>query len=767
MTRVAQLAVSSAGQECIESLTPFSDKEFLQDELSRVTEMKDILEYGDPFPLTCFADIRPDLKRAEAVGAFLQPEAFLALKQFLTISGKVTKYFVEYPEKYPLLQKVIKKTIPVPELEKEIGRVIDPSGHIKDRASDTLFRIRKELKRKTGQVRNRLETILRNMVSSGYAQEDALVLRRGRLVIPMKEGHRGRLKSVIVDESASGATVFVEPIETLEMNNTIHRLHIQEEQEIEKILKSLTDTVRENRLILADNFAVAVELDSYLARARFSIEEKGQAAGTAAEYSLELNEARHPLLLMRESMEKVVPLTIRMGGDLKTVVITGPNAGGKTVALKTVGLLALMHGYGMHVPVQKESTVPLFSRVFTDIGDQQSIEQDLSTFSSHIQSVRSILERADKNSLVLIDEIGSATDPSEGAALAETILKHLTQKGCMTLATTHMGTLKVFAHEEAGVENGSMVFDQETLQPTYRFQMGIPGASYAFEIAERLGVSQKIVKKARNLLGEERGKLDRLILHLEQELQQTHRLLGEAEIKESELSGLVKLYREQLKTLRKESSKEKKKILNEAEVILKEAKSRVERVVREIREEQASRESIQKAKETLTSMDEKIASMTVSEEGPSPHTFKKGDWVIWEGHGGKGQIVSKPDKSGRVQVDWDGVSLRIPVNNLQPGKGSSSKSPPSSMPTYKIEKRVNDEIDLRGQTADEAIEAVEKYLSDAVMSGFSSVRIIHGKGTGVLRREISRYLKGHTRVKSQRLGSWNEGDTGVTVVELR
>jgi DNA mismatch repair protein MutS2 len=767
LAKVAEFAVSSAGKERIESLEPFSNTGPLQDELNRITEMKDILEYGDPFPLTGFSDIRPDLKRAEAAGAYLQPEAFLAIKHVLTLSGQMVRYFIGQPDRYPLLQKINKKIVPAPELEKEISRVIDPAGQIHDRASDALFKIRRELQRKTGQVRNRLESILHSMVSSGYAQEDALVLRRGRLVIPMKESHRGRLKSVIVDESASGATVFVEPIEILEMNNAIYRLHVQEEQEIEKILQLLTDTVRENRLILADNFDTLAEIDSYMARARFSMEEKGQAAAAADECILELNEARHPLLLMRESMEKVIPLSLRMGGNLKTLVITGPNAGGKTVALKTAGLLALMHQFGLHVPVKKETVIPLFSHIFTDIGDQQSIEQDLSTFSSHIRSIRSILEKADERSLVLIDEIGSSTDPSEGAALAETILRHLTRKGCTTLATTHMGALKIFAHEEVGVENGSMVFDQKTLQPTYRFQMGIPGASYAFEIAERLGVSQTIVKEARDLVGEERGKLDRLILHLEEELQKTHRLLEDAEIKESELSGLVKLYREELNTLRKESGHEKRKIVKEAETILKEAKSRVEHVVREIREKQASRESIREAKQALTSLEEKIVSLTEPSENQEIHSFHKGDWAVWEGHKGKGQIVSRKDKSGRVLVDWDGVRLRIPVADLQPAKTSSVKPSLPATPIYAIEKRVGDEIDLRGMTADEAIESVEKYIGDAVMSGFSTVRIIHGKGTGVLRREIGRYLKGHARVKSQRLGSWNEGDTGVTVVELR
>jgi len=767
LAKVSEFTVSVMGKEQIDSLHSLTDGECLKRELGQVSEMKNLLEYDDPFPLDEFADLRPFLKRAEIIGSFLQPEEFIVLNRFLIISSDIFKYFSERPDKYDLLRKMALKISPQPLLEKSIARVIDSHGQVKDKASDTLSRIRQSMNRTTSRVRRRLETILQSSVSKGVAQQDTLAFREGRLVIPLKESQRGRLKGVVVDQSASGATLFIEPLEVLEMNNEIRRLKVQERQEIEKILKSLTDMVRENRSDIQDNLEILGQLDGYAARAKFSIQIEGNPAQISEDTSLEIKGGRHPLLLLRTSEEDVIPLTLHLGGETRTLVITGPNAGGKTVALKTVGLLALMHQHGLHIPADETTSFPLFSQIFADIGDQQSIEQDLSTFSSHIGNIKTILENADGISLILLDEIGSATDPAEGAALAEVILKNLTRRGCLSIATTHMGTLKVFAHEEPGVENSSMAFDQKTLKPTYRFQMGIPGSSYAFEIAERLGLSSKMVTEAKDLAGKERGKLDRLILHLEENLQRTQGLLKESEIKESQLSGLVKLYRNKIDDLQKSSDEKKQKIIREAEEVLQEANTVIERVVREIRESQAGRDSIRMAKDILKTQRKKIEALSGKKEKTDDRFFQQGDWVKWEGHKGKGEVVSKPDKSGRVLVQWDGVKLRIPVQELTSTQESKKKPSSGRLTIYSTDRQVNNEIDLRGLTVEEAIETVERYISDAILTGLTQVGIIHGKGTGVLRREVGNYLKNHRLVKSQRLGNWNEGDTGITIVELK
>ena len=767
ISKVSEQALSNPGKEKIENLSPITDPVLLEKELKRVTEMRDILRYDDPFPLDEFADLRPLLKRAEIEGSFLRPEDFLALNRFLSIARKIKAYFLDRAHKYPLLEKKTRELVPLPELEKEINKIIDLSAEVKDNASPALYKLRGEINRTAAQVRKKLESILKKMVKEKYAQEDTLVLRDRRLVIPMKENHRGRLKGVVVDQSASGSTVFVEPLEVLEMNNRIRYLKIQERHEIEKILKKLTHYVRDNHSIIEEDFELLGEIDSITARAKFSLKVDGNPAVIGENGVLELKQARHPLLLMREKKEEVVPLSLRIGGDTKTLIITGPNAGGKTVALKTVGLLSLMHQCGLHVPAEEGTTIPIFPQIFADIGDRQSIEQDLSTFSSHMENIKTILEKADKGSLVLLDEIGSSTDPAEGAALSDIFLRTLTKRKCITIATTHIGTLKIFAHEEPGVENGSMVFDQKTLRPTYRFQMGIPGSSYAFEIAERLGIPKEIVSEARVLVGKERGKLDRLILHLEEELQRSHSLLSEAEIKESRLSGLVKLYQKQIETIEKESRERKQKILDEAEEVLKSANALVERAVREIKESKAAPEIVRKVRKEIKTQKEKIKILSRKEETRELVPLAKGDWVVWKKHEGRGKIISDPDRTGRVLVEQNGIKLRIPIAELRLTDSTEKRKFHSGVTSYKLNREISDEIDIRGMTADEAIETVDKYLGDAAVAGFNQIRIIHGKGTGVLRREIGKYLKNHPLVKTQRFGNWNEGDTGVTIVELK
>ena len=767
LENILNYTVSPLGQEVLQNISFLSSASDLQHALDLTTEMRDLLHYDDPFPLYSFEDLRSFLQKADVSGAFLQPDEFVKIRSFLNIVHQVHTYLKEREDKYPLLTKKRKYLQPLPDMIKNIDRVIDSSGQIKDNASDTLRRIRQSILDKSSKIRSRLESILRRMVSDGYAQEDALTLRDGRLVIPMKEEQRAKLKGVVVDQSSSGATVFMEPLDVLEMNNELRSFHIQERHEIEKLLIRLTRQIRENNEIISSNLRLMGFIDFVAAKARFSIQLKGTPAWISKDQNFRLVEAKHPLLLLREDQKNVVPLSLSLGGDIKTLVITGPNAGGKTVAIKTIGLLAVMHQLGLHVPAKEGTTLPVFSRVFADIGDQQSIEKDLSTFSSHMMNLKNILDKTDENSLVLLDEIGSATDPSEGSALAIAILHHLTKKGCLTVATTHMGSLKLFAHEEAAIENGSMIFNHETLQPTYQFQMGIPGSSYAFEIAERFGVSPRILKMARKHVGKEHGQLDKMIQKLEEDLRKTNKLLQEADIKESKLSGLVKLYNQRYEELQKKSKEKEQQILQEAEAILKESNKLIEKTVREIREEQASKASIQKSKKEVQTQKELIQSLSQkkSERRSSPKKIEKGDWVSWPGHSGIGQVLTQSDKKGRVQVQWDHVKLTVPIMDLH------KQTPPKIRSTYSMSniqrKDVQDEVDLRGLTADEAIETVERYLGDARVTGFSSIRIIHGKGTGVLRRTISAYLKGHPQVRTSRLGNWNEGDTGVTIVELK
>jgi DNA mismatch repair protein MutS2 len=767
LEKIVEEAYSPLGRERL-SLFPFlKEADGLKRELAQVTEMCDCLQYDDDFPLAAFPDLGPELKKAEVAGAFLRPDVFLAINAFLQLVQHIKSFFDRRSEKYALLQQCARRLIPVPELEREIHRVLGLSGEVLDRASDRLHRIRQDIRKNESDMRKKLDAVLRDMVSHGFAQEDALVLRDDRLVIPMKESSQHRLSGVVVDESASGMTLFIEPLEAVEMNNTVRKLRIQEKLEEEEILKKLTDIVRDNRQPVEENLDAAGEIDAVSARARFSIKIGGRAGRIAQDGILELKSARHPLLLLKMGKEKVVPLHIKIGGALKTVVVTGPNAGGKTVVLKTVGLVALMHQHGLHIPADEGSRLPLFSSVFADIGDKQSIEQDLSTFSSHIQSIKVILLKSDSKSLVLLDEIGSATDPEEGSALARSVLHALTRHGCLTLATTHMGALKIFAHETEGVENASMAFDQKTLSPTYLFQMGIPGSSYAFEIAQRYGLQESLIHEARAMVGPERGKLDRLLMDLEGESRRAHELLGKAEIQESRLSGLVALYQDKISKAREEGEKIKQAIIENAEMILRETNKQAENIIREIRESGGDLENVRRIRSVFAEQKKQIQSAKKPNPVSLKTTTRPGDWVAWEGHGGRAKVLSEPDGKGKVWIQWNDVRLQVTVTECRLLESESKNESSTAFVSYKIDRSIGDEADLRGMTVEESVQVLEKFLSDAVMAGLSQVRIIHGKGTGVLRKEVNKYLSRHKLVKNKRLGNWNEGDTGVTVVELK
>jgi DNA mismatch repair protein MutS2 len=516
------------------------------------------------------------------------------------------------------------------------------------------------------------------------------------------------------------------------------------------------------------NVECIATLDSIGARARYSISVSGCAAAVSNDGILDLKRALHPLLLVKHASQDVVPLTLTLGGDIHTLVITGPNAGGKTVALKTVGLLALMHLHGMHIPAAEGSRIPMLSSVFADIGDRQSIEQDLSTFSSHILNLRTILDQADERSLVLLDEIGSATDPAEGGALAMGILKSLTRKNTLTIATTHIGLLKVFAHDEPGVENGSMVFDQETLHPTYRFQSGIPGSSYAFEIAEKMGFQESILKQAREIAGQDRGRLDRLIFDLEDKLRNAETLRNEAELKESRLTETIRSYDSKMRAFRTDAEDQKKQLLGEAETLLRSINAMKERLIKEIRETGRDPAAVQEIHQEILDLRQKLSvQMESIRDEVKCAVLKEGDWVTWRRQSGTGKVIAPPDSRGRLLVEWNDVRVRISAKELEKAQKPARRERDAGFVQLEVEKLAGSEVDLRGKSVDEAIEVLERFLPDAVAGGFGGTRIIHGKGTGTLRRQVQVYLKTHPLVKSHRFGQWNEGDMGVTIVEFK
>jgi len=774
---LADLTTSVLGRERVEQIAPFFKQAEIELALQEVSELKDLLDYDQSLPISGIVDIRNQLRKSEIAGNFISQSELVDVAETLAVVRRLADYFSSRYEHCPTLKRITDGLEPQQHIEAEISRCIDPdTREVKDNASPALAKLRREIDSVQEQARKKLDAIIRKLTGQNVLQDDVIAYRGGRFVLVVKEEQRRKVKGLVHDRSASGASLFVEPLESLELNNRARELRLREEKEIERILIGLTDLVRESLPEMRRNVEMLAELDCIYAKARLSQELDAIKPHLNTEGKLVLAQARHPLLLlMNRKGQEVVPLDVELDESFRTLVITGPNAGGKTVALKTMGLLTIMTQCGLHIPALPHSNIAIINSLFVDIGDQQSIESNLSTFSSHIAKIRDICENANSKSMVLVDEIGSGTDPEEGASLAMSVLDHLTAIGCITVVTTHQGALKAYAFHTDRVENGSMEFDAATLQPTYRFRVGIPGSSYAFEIARRLGLPEDIIERSRMLVGKQKNKLEDLIVELEKKIQKYTHLTREVDLKETELRGLTKLYRERSEALIKDERRLKKQAIEESEEILRRANAAVENAIREIRERKAEREAIKKSKALLQAERIEVERQKqeiedqlnedVSHEVPAG-PISMGDRVRWQKTNSVATVLSEADKSEKVLLQAEGVRAWVPIKELV--KLDDRPKPPRGGVLVKIEERSGsvNEIDLRGLRVEEAQEKVDKFLDETALSGLHEVRVIHGKGTGRLRTAIGQFLSSHPRVRSTHLGNWNEGDTGVTIVEL-
>lgn len=774
---LARLTLSSLGKELVLQIQPHSNLTLIHKHLNEVTELKDILDFDDPFPLSGLQDITSALKKARIAGNFLLPDEFGNVVQTLEVARKMNEYFRERKEKYPLLTQIINQTCSFREIEKEITRCIDISSFkLVDNASPNLNRIRRSIEIHEQRIRKKLDEMATNLSRQGYLQENLVVVRDGRLVLMVKDEHQKKVKGLIHDQSSTGSTLFIEPFETLDLNNQIRSLKLEERREIEKILTHLTDLIREKLPEIQQTVTALAQLDFIYAKARFSQQINGNQPAINQNNRLEILKGRHPLLALRhDSSRPVVPLDLALGENFNTLVISGPNAGGKTVALKTVGLLSLMAACGLHIPADPSSDIAIFNSIFAAIGDQQSIENDLSTFSSHIASLRDIVEHVCPRDLVLIDEIGSGTDPDEGAALAIAILEKLTSIGCITIVSTHQGALKTFAHETEKVENGSMEFNRETLEPNYHFRLGIPGSSYAYEIAKRWGLSEEITFRARELIGSKKNKFEKLLEDLENRMQKNRSISSELSIKQSQLDGLIKLYQDKYDQLTSNERDLKKKAIEESNEILQQANKTIESAIKQIKEQQASKEAIRTAHQLIEEKKEKLrqAEKQIKKKKLEVTSSKKplekvntGQEVFWSVYQLTGFVLSEPDAAGRVLIQAGEVKIKVPLNELTTPQEAMTKSTTAKV-RVNFEQIKSNELDIRGFRVDEALTAVDKFLDEAILAGLDQVYIIHGKGTGALRKAIHEFLDKNVRIKSKSFPKWSLGDTGMTVVELK
>lgn len=765
------------GAERAARISPTVDLVSIEEDLDRTCEFVRVLQSGGALPLGGASDARDALSRSALSGAALSCEDLVRVARAVSTVGEVRSYLSSRAESLPAIWKLGERLVPNESLRDAISAAIDDASfEVRDGASRELAKIRRAIDRTRGRLDEKLQSILQRELSSDTIQEPAVHIRNGRHVLPVKRGSRSRIKGIVHDQSASGATVFVEPMATVPLNNELSELAAGEKKEIERILRSLTELVSSGREALAESIGILGRLDYHWAAALLTRDLGAARPVLNTEGRLSIRGGRHPVLyeMSRGTGDPVVPLDLELGNGVTCLVVSGPNAGGKTVTLKTVGLLTLMAQCGLPVPAGADSVLAVVRDIFADIGDEQSIEQSLSTFSSHLRAMREILLEADSDTLVLLDELGAGTDPDEGASLAIAILEDLAERGAPTIATTHLGSVKSHVHNHEGMVNGSMAFDPETLEPAFRFVPGVPGASRALAIAESQGLPAGVLERARSLRDQGAARIDDLLADLAERGRELTETLETAAIERDRASAALREYEARLAGVREERRAIRTRALAEARDVLDGAKSLVEETVKEIRAEEAAAAAIRHARAELSRRRTEVAEELRSEEPrPAedenrPAELAVGMDVRVAGLGRTGKLLTLPDGKGKVRVRMKNAELEVDADELREAGPREEKEPSRPAVSFSIDgdEEPATELHLRGMTTDEVGDSIETFLSRAVMQGMKSVRIVHGKGTGALRARTQEVLRGMPGVKSFRLGRWGEGDTGVTVVEL-
>ena len=778
--KLTEFAGSALAKEMCRNLQPSTDLYEIQalqketsDALSRIYQKGAVSFRG-------VRDIRGSIKRLE-IGAIIGINELLSICSLLEVCSKVKAYSRNDrdPDFEDSLEAMFQALQPLTPVSSEIRRCIASEEELNDDASPALFKIRRSMRQINDKVHAQLQTMV-NGSARTYLQDAVVTMRNGRYCIPVKAEHRGQIPGMIHDQSSTGSTLFVEPMAVIKLNNDLRELELKEEKEIEMILATLSARCGEETEALRDDLDLLTKLDFIFARAQLSRSMNGTQPDFNEEGRILIKKGRHPLL----DKKKVVPIDIQLGKDFELLIITGPNTGGKTVSLKTVGLFTLMGQAGLHIPAFDHSELSVFHEVFADIGDEQSIEQSLSTFSAHMTNTVSILKEADDRSLVLFDELGAGTDPTEGAALAIAILSNLHRRGSRVMATTHYSELKVFALSTPGVENGCCEFDVETLRPTYRLLIGVPGKSNAFAISQKLGLSQDIIEEAKTHLTKQDEDFEDLLADLEQK-----RVTIEQE------RDQINSYKEEIRELKQllESKQEKldlsrDKILREANEqarnILQEAKDYADTTIRNFQKygkaAGVSAKDMEKERgklrEKMSTVDKKLSAKNAAPKKSHKQLTAKdlhiGDSIKVLSLNLKGTVSTLPDAKGNLFVQMGILRSQVNIRDLEKlddtviTGGNFSKTGSGKIKMSKSAS-VSTEINLLGKTVDEAIMELDKYLDDAYIAHLPSVRIVHGKGTGALRKGVHNYLRRQKHVKSYRLGEFGEGDAGVTIVEFK
>lgn len=768
--QLQECAATTIGKEKASELLPFHHFEQVAHAQAETDEALTIFRLKGEAPFGGIRDIRATVKRA-VIGGMLNEDELVEVETTLH-GGRRLKKFIEAMQDddevdLPILIEHCARIEPCTELEKEISRCIDRDGRVSDEASPELKLIRKQLRSYEARIRERLEQMIRSSDNQKKLSDSIVTIRNERYVIPVKQEYRASFGGIVHDQSASGQTLFIEPHAIVAINNQLREAQGKERLEIEKVLTALSEKVAAFSDVLLTNVEELAMLDFIFAKAHYAKKQNATKPKLNQYRYLRFVSARHPLI----PSEEVVPISLELGGSYETIVITGPNTGGKTVTLKTIGLLTLMVQAGLHIPVAEGSEATVFEHIFADIGDEQSIEQSLSTFSSHMTNIVSILDNINEQSLVLFDELGAGTDPEEGAALAIAILDHVYRIGARCVATTHYSELKAYAYNREGIINASVEFNVETLKPTYKLLVGVPGRSNAFEISKKLGLQTNIIDAAKAQVSSETTRVDNMIIELEKTKNEAERELEEAK----RIRDKAALQKQQYEAERQTFENEKERMLKEAEFKAKEAvesaKKEAETIIKELREYKTSgvkEHQLIEARKRLEDASPQLVGQKQDEHNKQTkrEKFVTGDEVELTHLAQKGSIVERiNDDEYLVQVGIMKVNVKAEqLKKIIPPKQQAERSFIAVKGNKPV---VKTELDLRGKRYEDAQIEVDRYLDDAVLAGYSKVSIIHGKGTGALRKGVHELLQRHPNVKSTRLGREGEGGLGVTVVELK
>ncbi|MFM2376876.1 MAG: hypothetical protein RLZZ165_1973 [Bacteroidota bacterium] len=785
--RLEDRASTEQGKERCRQLQPLQHSHLLPQELAKVEECRDLLRFDEGFSLDYTDSLAPLFQHAAIPGNWLQTKDFFQLLRWLKMVRELITYFNGRQAKYPTLHGLVQGLSWNQGLLKAIESAVDERGNIRDNASGKLQELRRAQVQASAELRKSMQSILRNAVERGWSEASELTIRNDRIVIPMKADFKGRIKGFVQDVSQSGQTIFLEPSSALEANNRIRQLALEEHNEIVRILMALTAQLREDLPMMKRYAEVVAELDFIRAKGSLAVDlDAMRPRFEPGNRVLLLVKGRHPSLLMRMEGDKdrVVPLSLRLTPQQRIILVSGPNAGGKSVTLKTVGLLVLMFQSGLLIPVDESSEFPWFTDVFVDIGDEQSIQADLSTYTSHLKNMQEMLGQLREGKLFLMDEFGSGTDPRLGGAIAEAFLERFVDSGSYGIVTTHYGNLKAFADRKPGIVNAAMQFDPRTLSPTFRIDVGIPGRSYAFEIAQNVGVSKEMLEDARGRIEGTQLQTEDLLLKLEDQKTELDQVLLDNRRKNEELAALLKRNQALLQKTKDEESKILREAHQKAQALIDTANARIENTIREIREVQADKARTKVIRRELAEMlpalpaeesrelEADAAEAGLLDETPAPETMpgaaiSVGDWVMLSDSNSYGQVLELMDKRAVVSLG----DMRITIKSRHLVKIKPPRD--GNLPMLRragamVEKKANisTELSVMGFRVEQALPVVHGFIDDALLAGLSEVRILHGKGTGALRMAIRELLATMPEVRRAEDAHVDQGGAGWTVVYL-